>query len=166
MILDVEKIPNYTEIINLEIISKKDGSGIVYEDLLGIWKFNSVWKKDSKEIDNISSSILQVLSAKLELKKNNSLNNTSDLKVKNSISFGMLSIIFSGQGSLKGTRPLLAFFFENFAINIGNFTLINKSIEKPEEKKMPFFSLIALSKENNWMCARGRGGGLATWVKY
>jgi len=165
MILDVEKIPNYTEIINLEIISKKDGSGIVYEDLLGIWKFNSVWKKDSKEIDNISSSILQVLSAKLELKKNNSLNNTSDLKIKNSISFGMLSIIFSGQGSLRGTRPLLAFFFENFAINIGNFTLINKSIEKPEEKKMPFFSLIALSKEKNWMCARGRGGGLAIWIK-
>ena len=69
MIYDTQKLPNYKDIEILENISKKDGSGIVYEDLLGIWKFNSVWKKGTKNIDDISSSILQVLSAKLELKK-------------------------------------------------------------------------------------------------
>ena len=42
---------------------------------------------------------------------------------------------------------------------------VNKPLKKPEEKQMPFFSLIAISKENNWMCARGRGGGLAIWIK-
>ena len=165
MILEAKNLPQYKEIKNLETISKKDGSGIGYEDLIGTWKFNSVWKKGSEEIDNISSSILQVLSAKLELKKNNSQNNNVDFKIKNSISFGILSIIFYGQASLKGTRPLLPFFFENLIINIGNFTLINKPLKKPEEKQMPFFSLIAISKENNWMCARGRGGGLAIWIK-
>ena len=158
-------LPQYKEIKNLETISKKDGNGIKNEDLIGIWKFNSVWKKGSEEIDNISSSILQVLSAKLELKKNNSQNNSVDFRIKNSISFGILSIIFYGQASLKGKRPLLPFFFENLMINFGNFTLVNKPLKKPEEKKMPFFSLIAISKENNWMCARGRGGGLAMWIK-
>jgi hypothetical protein len=59
----------------------------------------------------------------------------------------------------------LPFFFENLIINIGNFTLVNKHLKKPEEKQMPFFSLIAISKEKNWMCARGRGGGLAIWIK-
>ena len=39
------------------------GSGIVYEELLGIWKFKYVWGKESDEIKNIPSSILQVLSA-------------------------------------------------------------------------------------------------------
>ena len=165
MTLEAKKLPQYTEIKNLESISKKDGSGIEYEDLIGTWKFNSVWKKGSKEIDNISSSILQVLSAKLELEKNNSQNNSVDFKIKNSIRFGFLSIIFCGQASLKGKRPLLPFFFENLIINIGNYTLVNKLLKKPEEKKMPFFSLIATSKENNWMCARGRGGGLAIWIK-
>ena len=166
MILEAKKLPQYKDIKNLETISKKDGSGIRYEDLIGTWKFNSVWKKGSEEIDNISSSILQVLTAKLELKKNNSQNNNSvDFKIKNSISFGILSIIFCGQASLKGKRPLLPFFFENLIINFGNFTLVNKPLKKPEEKLMPFFSLIAISKENNWMCARGRGGGLAIWIK-
>ena len=74
MILEAKKLPQYKEIKNLETISKKDGSGIRNENLIGTWKFNSVWKKGSEEVDNISSSILQVLSAKLELKKNNSQN--------------------------------------------------------------------------------------------
>ena len=165
MFLEAKELSQYKEIKNLESISKKEGSGIGYGDLIGTWKFNFVWKKGSKEIDNISSSILQVLSAKLELKKTNSQNNIVDYKIKNSVSFGILSIIFYGQASLKGTRPLLPFFFENLIINIGNFTLVNKPLKKPEEKQMPFFSLIAISKEKNWMCARGRGGGLAIWIK-
>ena len=165
MILAAKKLPKYKEIKNLETISKKEGSGIKNEDLIGTWKFNSVWKKGSKEIDNISSSILQVLSAKLELKKNNSQKNSVEFGIKNSISFGILSIIFCGQASLKGKRPLLTFFFDNLIISIGNFTLVNKPLKKPEEKQMPFFSLIAISKENNWMCARGRGGGLVIWIK-
>ena len=165
MILEAKKLPRYEEIKNLETISKKNGSGIDYEDLIGTWKFNYVWKISSEKIDNISSSILQVLSAKLELKKNNSQTNCIDFRIKNSISFGILSIIFSGQASLKGTRPLLYFFFENLIINFGSFNLINKPLKKPKEKQMPFFSLIAISQENNWMCARGRGGGLAIWIK-
>ena len=44
MTLEAKKLPQYTEIKNLESISKKDGSGIEYEDLIGTWKFNSVWK--------------------------------------------------------------------------------------------------------------------------
>ena len=59
----------------------------------------------------------------------------------------------------------MPFFFENLIINLGSFNLVNKPLKKPEEKYMPFFSLIAISKENNWMCARGRGGGLAIWIK-
>ena len=165
MIPEAKNLPQYKEIKKLETISKKDGSGIRNEDLIGTWKFNSVWKKGSEEIDNISSSILQVLTAKLELKINNSQNNTEDFRIRNSISFGFLSIIFSGQASLKGTRPLLPFFFENLIINFGNFTLVNKPLKKPKEKQMPFFSLIAISKEKKWMCARGRGGGLAIWIK-
>ena len=164
MILEKNFLPEYKEIKNLESISKKDGSGICFEDLIGIWKFNYVWKKGAEEIDNISSSILQVLSAQLELKNNSSQNNI-DFKIKNSISFGILSIVFCGQASLKGSRPLLLFFFENLVINIGNFTLLKKNLKKPEKNQMPFFSLISINKKNNWMCARGRGGGLAIWIK-
>ena len=160
----INDLPDIKDIKQLEQNSQKEGSGIVYEELLGIWRFQYVWKKGSDEIDNISSTILQVLSARLELTKKDPENNLN-FAIKNSISFGPLNIIFTGSASLKGLRPLLPFCFDNFKINIGNFSIINKSIKKPKEKEMPFFSLIGISKVDNWMCARGRGGGLAIWIR-
>ena len=51
----VRNLPNYKNIKELEIISKRNGSGITYDELIGVWKFNSVYKKGSEEIDNIST---------------------------------------------------------------------------------------------------------------
>ena len=86
-------------------------------------------------------------------------------EIKNSINFGLLNITFIGSAELKGLRPLLAFYFKVLKISIINFPILNKELEKPEDKKIPFFSLVGISTKDNWLCARGRGGGLAIWVK-
>ena len=160
----LQDLPDIKEIRKLEKSSQKEGSGIVYEDLLGMWKFQFVWKKGSDDMDNISSSILQILSAKLQLIEKTP-GDKINFEIKNSISFGLLNIIFVGTASLKGQRPLLTFYFENLKVGIGNFSLISKSLKQIELKKMPFFSLIGISREDSWMCARGKGGGLAIWIK-
>ena len=160
----MKKFPNINELKLLEKNSQKNGSGIVYEELLGIWKFKYVWRKDSDEIKNIPSSILQVLSASLELKPKNK-EDLINYEIKNSINFGLLKITFLGSAELKGLRPLLVFYFEEMKISISSFLIFNKELKKPENKKMPFFSLVGISTKNNWLCARGRGGGLAIWVK-
>ena len=67
----MNQFPDINEIKLLEKNSQKNGSGIAYEELLGIWKFKYVWGKESDVIKNIPSSILQVLSARLELKSKN-----------------------------------------------------------------------------------------------
>ena len=157
-------LPDIKELKILEKNSQKNGSGIIYEELLGIWKFQYVWGKESDEIKNIPSSILQVLSAKLELKKKNK-EDQLNFEIKNSINLGLLNIIFTGDAELKGLRPLLTFCFEELKISIGNFPIFYKELKKPENRKMPFFSLIGISTKDKWMCARGRGGGLAIWVK-
>ena len=156
--------PSLKELKLLEKNSQKNGSGIVYEELLGVWKFKYVWGKESDEIKNIPSSILQVLSAKLELKDKNK-EDQINFEIINSISFGLLKIVFTGSAELKGLRPLLTFYFEDLRLSISNFPIFNKNLKKPEDKKMPFFSLVGISTKDKWMCARGRGGGLAIWVK-
>ena len=161
----MKDFPDIKELKLLEKNSQKNGSGIVYEELLGKWKFQYVWGKESDEIKNIPSSILQVLSAKLELKKKNE-EDQLNFEINNSINFGLLNIIFIGSAELKGLRPLLTFYFEELKISISNFPIFNKELKKPEDKKMPFFSLIGISTKDKWMCARGRGGGLAIWIKY
>tara|TARA_B100001769_G_C21717170_1_gene394848 strand:- start:89 stop:574 length:486 start_codon:yes stop_codon:yes gene_type:complete len=160
----MKDFPGIKELKLLEKNSQKNGSGIVYEELLGIWKFQYVWGKESDEIKNIPSSILQVLSAKLELKKKNK-EDQLNFEIKNSINLGLLNIIFIGSGELKGLRPLLTFYFEELKISFSNFPIFSKELKKPEDKKMPFFSLVGISTKDKWMCARGRGGGLAIWVK-
>ena len=160
----MKDFPDIKELKLLEKNSQKNGSGIVYEELLGIWKFQYVWGKGSDEIKNIPSSILQVLSAKLELKKKNK-QDQPNFEINNSINLGLLNIIFIGSAELKGLRPLLTFYFEKLRINIGKFPIFDKQLQKPKDKKMPFFSLIGISTKDKWMCARGRGGGLAIWVK-
>ena len=120
--------------------------------------------KGVKWYQNISSSILQVLSARLELKSKNK-EDQINYEIKNSINFGLFNITFTGKAELKGPRPLLAFYFEELKISISSFPIINMALKKPEDKKMPFFSLVGISTKDNWLCARGRGGGLAIWVK-
>ena len=160
----MKDFPDIKEIKLLEKNSQKNGSGIIYEELLGIWKFKYVWGSGADEIKNIPSSILQVLSAKLELKSNNK-EDQLNFEINNSINFGLLNITFIGRAELKGLRPLLMFYFEELKISISNFPIFNRKLKKPEDKKMPFFSLVGISTKDKWLCARGRGGGLALWVK-
>ena len=160
----MKDFPEIKELKQLEKNSQRNGSGIVYEELLGIWKLKYVWGKESDEVKNIVSSILQVLSARLELKRKNK-EDQLNYEIKNSINFGLLKIIFIGSAELKGLRPLLAFYFEKLKISINNFPIYKKELKKPEDQKMPFFSLVGISTKDKWLCARGRGGGLAIWVK-
>ena len=46
----MKNFPDINEIKLLEKNSQKNGSGIVYEELLGIWKFKYVWGKESDDI--------------------------------------------------------------------------------------------------------------------
>ena len=157
MIIKEYSFPNFDEIKNLEKIANKDGSGIQFEDLLGYWKFQYVYKKGDTSIDNLSSSILQVLSASLKLSKSKGQNDTPTFDIRNSIKFGVFSIDFTGKAYLKGTRPLLPFYFERLLIRFLNIPLINTSLKNIDPKKRPFFSLIALGKEKKMvMCSRER----------
>ena len=43
--------------------------------------------------------------------------------------------------------------------------LLERTLAQPKPQRMPFFALIAFGEDASWLCARGRGGGLALWVK-
>ena len=164
-IMKMEKtLPNYNEIINLEKIANKNGSGIIFDQLINKWKFKYVWKQGKDSIDNISSSILQVLTASLELSLVESNDDSIGFEIRNSIKCGFLSVVFSGKAFLKGKRPLLYFYFKNLNLKVGKLNILNKKLEEMDIKKMPFFSLIAIDNKKEWLCARGKGGGLAIWI--
>ena len=159
------KIPDQKKLLELERNAKHKGSGIRYDSLLGDWKFASVGKKDTDEENSIFSSFLRIFSATLSLKKDISTENPLKLSISASIKFGLLSIQFSGIGYLKGEQPFLPFFFNLIEVKSGSTILLSKSLEEPVEIGKSFFALIAIGRSNEWLSARGQGGGLILLLK-
>ena len=160
-----EKSPSLEELVALETLAKKSGSGIELDSIIGSWKFSSVWKKQTDKEDSLSSSLLRLFSARLDLQKIELSESFPSLSIVNSIEFGSLSIRFLGFGGLRGEQPLLPFFFESIELNLGSVLLLKRSLEVPEKKDMPFFALIGKAENGEWLSARGRGGGIALWFK-
>jgi len=162
---ELYNLPDFSKIIDLEKFANKSGSSITYEKLIGCWNLRYVWKKSTKKVDNISSSFLQILSASLQLSRSDLTNENQGYAIQNSIRFGLLSIVFKGEAFLKGKRPVLFFYFNKVVISISKLNILKKDIKKPDTKKLPFFALIALGEDNKWLSARGKGGGLALWIR-
>ena len=87
------------------------------------------------------------------------------------MSLAALRLEFSGFGLLVGKRPLLVFGFDTLALRFGERLLWKRQLPAELEasslrssRRQPFFALIALDREEGWLAARGRGGGLALWT--
>ena len=158
-------LPDQEKLLRLEKIARTEGSGIEFQSLIGLWKFNTVWKQGSHKEDKISSTLLQVLSANLELKQDLDNTEKKQFLISNSIQFGLLSLRFSGVANIERKQPLLPFSFNNIQIKILSLEILNKPLPIPEERKKPFFALIAVDSEGKWLSARGKGGGLALWER-
>ena len=158
-------IPELSTLIDLEVRAKKEGNVINFDNLMGSWKFIKVWKKTTDLDDYFSSYLLRLFEATLHLIERDDLNNEFPLRITNSIQFGTLSLRFSGNCNLKGKQPLLNFYFEDIELSFGPKLIYRKTLDIPQSNKRPFFALVALDNKNKWLAARGRGGGLALWVK-
>ncbi len=157
-------IPNKLELIKLEKTARVDGSGIDFKSLIGLWKLKSVWKQASNKEDSISSTLLQVLSASLELRKADNAKDDKQFTIGNSIQFGLLSIGFTGLANLERKQPILTFYFDCLQIKLGTIVVLKKSLPIPVKQSRPFFALIAMDNDAKWLSARGKGGGLALWT--
>ena len=159
-------LPSLDELKELEKNARVEGSGIEFESLIGLWKFNSVWKQGSDTEDSISSTLLQVLSASLELKRDMQHPKEGDkFIIANSINLGLITLKFSGYANLERKQPLLPFSFNCIEIKLGSLTILNRPLPAPVKKERPFFALIAIDANGEWLSARGKGGGLALWIK-
>ena len=158
-------LPSLDKLKELEKNARIEGSGIEFESLLGLWKFNSVWKQGSDTEDSISSTLLQVLSASLELRKDTKNAEEERFTIANAIKLGLLTLRFSGYANLERKQPLLPFSFDCIQIKLASWTILKRSLAKTDHKKRPFFALIAIDSNGNWLSARGKGGGLALWLK-
>lgn len=175
----VPSTPDADRLLRLERRSRAEGSGLVAADLIGCWRLEQVWGKGSREPSGISGAVLRTLAARLEITPGAA---PGSLALANVVNLGGLELRFEGEGELRGRRPLLVFWFDRLQLRLAGRVLLQRPLQRPEPRRLPFFALIARShpapagtttgmadpgqpeRLHGWLAARGRGGGLALWV--
>ena len=161
-------LPDAEALLELERRCRYLGTGLDAEELLGPWQLVQTWTKGQNQPAAASSWLLRSLAAQLRITAGPS---PGQLRLANRVCLGAFSLEFSGQGQLKGRRPLLVFWFDRLQLTLGSIALVDRAISKPETTKLPFFALIGRGNKadgqgtaaRQWLAARGRGGGLALW---
>ncbi|MFH7241723.1 MAG: hypothetical protein ACHWZW_02625 [Spirulina sp.] len=94
------------------------------------------------------------------------------LAIENQIQLGPLALRFSGPAKFLQKQNLLAFDFVQVQVFLGRLCLLKLPIKgragtenfaTTPIAKLPFFAFFAATE--SYLAARGRGGGLALWVK-
>jgi hypothetical protein len=90
--------------------------------------------------------------------------------IQNQIQLGGLRLRFTGPYRYTGKKNLLAFDFTEFHIDLFNRPIFQRSIRAQDQSfeeraiaKLPFFAFFWATEQA--IAARGRGGGLALWVR-
>ncbi|MEB3184102.1 MAG: DCC1-like thiol-disulfide oxidoreductase family protein [Cyanobacteriota bacterium] len=160
------QLPDGPTLLERERQSRRQGSGLGASDLDACWQLERVWAKGKERSDALSSALLRLLGARLEIRPTGGATNT-ELALTNAVRLGPLELRFRGRGELSGPRPLLRFGFDRVELvwagpGGGERVLLGRDLPPPAApQRQPFFALIAA--ESTWLAARGRGGGLALW---
>jgi hypothetical protein len=161
--LPVSPLPAADVLLDRERRARREGTGLEPADLGGCWELRQVWGKGRTRPSVVSAALLRSLGARLEI----AAADPRTLRLANTVNLGALVLRFEGEGELRGRRPLLVFWFERLRLRLGDFTLLERSLPRPAERRLPFFALIGLERggeEGDWLAVRGRSGGLALWV--
>ena len=80
-------MPTLQNLLDCERKARKLGDDICLDSLIGLWKFYSVWGKDSVNKNHFTNYLLRTFKASLELQKNNIPDSDFSLYLENSIHF-------------------------------------------------------------------------------
>lgn len=155
--------------------TKKQRQQIAPEALLGTWRLRFTAPKQpaykTKQPSGKGFYLPRLAAATLAFSRDA---DTADrLTIQNQLQVGPLKLRFTGPAKFLPKKNLLAFDFVRVQLWVGNLPLVNLSLRGKVAKdssfaatpvgQLPFFAFFAA--EDDYVAARGRGGGLALWVK-
>ena len=162
-------------LLNLERCAKQERLSLPAVSLLGTWRlcFSAGKKAKLRSGQPIGSGFYVPKLAIAQIAFATDDTGENQLKVTNKLSIGPLTIRFTGPARYLGKKNLLAFDFTHLQVSCFGLTVYQgkvqnkKRADQPFEAtaiaQLPFFAFF--SATDDYIAARGRGGGLAIWVK-
>ncbi len=155
--------------------TKRGGWNLALNDLIGTWRLRFTAPKQSVHRSGQPSSkgyyIPGLAQATLSITPDSE--RPAGLTIQNQLNILGLKLRFTGPAKMLPHKNLLAFDFERMQVMLGRFTVLSMPVRGGRTQgqdfevtpigKLPFFSFFAAS--GHYLAARGRGGGLALWVK-
>lgn len=167
-------------LLETEKYTKQQRINLPVESLIGSWRLHFIVSpKKSRQRSGIKMGngfyMPRFVKAQISFypAEADSTINANQLKIGNELQVGMISFKFNGPAKYLSKKNLLAFDFSQIQVGFLGRTLYNGNFRKGEAKNkefeqqhirdLPFFAFFAINE--NYIAARGRGGGLAIWVK-
>lgn len=161
-------------LLQAEKIAKQDRLIYPLESLFGQWRLCFTAPKNAHFKSGVALGkgfyVPQIAPAQISFHPSQSLNRA---EITNSLQLGFLQFKLTGPARYVGKKNLLAFDFTNIELSLFSRAIYNRGFRGGKLKnadfyeqsitKAPFFAFFLVTK--NFIAARGRGGGLALWVK-
>ena len=163
-------------LIAAEKIAKQTKVNYSYSQLIGNWRLGFITgtKKTRKRAGVVlgAGRFLSKL-VKIQLSYSKSEDSTEKGSVENSVKFGLLKIVLTGPVKFWNNKNILAFDFTKMRLSLSGLNLYQGYIRGGKDrennfdnqtlKQQAFFTYFLI--EDNYIAARGKGGGLALWTK-
>jgi hypothetical protein len=142
-------------------------------DLLGNWRLHFV---SAGKVNLISKRLRgfflpSFLPAQIGFQRSD-MNDSAPLCVTNQITIGLIQLKFTGPARFESKKNLLGFDFTRLEIIALGQRVYEGAVPSSRKNqkfqdisigKLPFFAFFAVT--DSFIAARGRGGGLAMWIK-
>ncbi|OKH40577.1 hypothetical protein NIES2119_02935 [[Phormidium ambiguum] IAM M-71] len=169
-----------TALLKSEKFTKQQHINYPLESLIGSWRLHFVVSpKKSRQRSGIKMGngfyVPRFVKANISFypaDANQNLN-PHQLKIGNQLQVGLISFKFNSPAKFLGKKNLLAFDFTQIQVGFLGQTIYSGAFRGGQKKNqefaqkhirdLPFFAFFAIGE--NYIAARGRGGGLAIWVK-
>ncbi|WP_316791507.1 hypothetical protein [Thermoleptolyngbya oregonensis] len=156
-----------------ETTARHQKTPLAFEHLLGQWRlcFTTATRKARRRGIRLGPGFYWPKFVPAQISFASADPATNQGTIANQVTLGGLWLRFTGPCRFQPKKNLLAFDFTEMAIGAGDRPLWQRTLreESPEAfaaraiAKLPFFSFFQATP--HFLAARGRGGGLAIWVK-
>ena len=160
-------------LLQAEKAAKQTRQSLSLESLLGTWRLcfsaGKGAKLQSGEPIGNGFYIPKLAIARITFSRSEASGHS--LGVKNELYIGPLTVQFTGPARYPGKKNLLAFDFTHLQLRCFGLTVYSGKVGKRDNQafaktpiaKLPFFAFFAATED--YIAARGRGGGLAIWIR-
>ena len=172
-------IPTPSEVVDTlltaEKIARKEKTSYCLEDLIGIWKLRFITgtKKTRKKAGIVLGAgryIPQFIRIQIQYYRHDL---TSEVRIKNVVKCGFLTLSLTGPVKFLAPKNILIFDFTTMNIVILGVKIYDGYIRDGKVKEAEFklekitnqAFFVYFLIQNNLIAARGKGGGLALWIK-